>query len=305
MQKNIICLLCFLVISKVGNAQLEFYKNYGFNVGFISAIGTHVQRFGVVLQGFYVHNFAQLNASVRVYDNFKDLGPKGEHAEFSSAVGLCLGYGKKKTETNLFLSSISNQTNYQNSIAYSYNIWYNKIKTSQVTGIIALQFNKFSIISENDLLAKPMLDRFRTAAFLVQYQDKNFQYAVNCTMWTGEMGKAIRNDSIFPYVGYLTANGGIYGNLSHGLLSAQVKYANEYGQYLQANVGVDAEQIRNAIQNKLIHDMIFIPRKLYKNTNCHIPMIDSNNEQYLYKPNQTIRNAKLFLNGYTSPHIFY
>ncbi len=31
--------------------QLELNKNYGFNVGFIGAFGTHVQRFGVVVQG--------------------------------------------------------------------------------------------------------------------------------------------------------------------------------------------------------------------------------------------------------------
>jgi hypothetical protein len=285
--------------------QLRIKKNYGFNIGFVSAIGTHVHRFGFVLQGYAVYDFAQLNASFRFYDNFRNLGPRGEHTEFNAALGLCLGYGEKTHEKNLFISSISNQTRYKNSVAYSYNIWRNKIKTSQVTGIVAFQFNRFSIISENDLLAKPILDRFRTGAFLLQYQNKHFQYAINCTMWTGKMGAGIRTDSLFPKAGYLTTTDGVYSNLSHGLLSAQVKYANQFGQYLQANAGVDAEQVRNVVQNKMIHDMPFIPSKWNKAQNHHIPMIDTTGNQYLYRKDQKIRKPKLFLNGYTSPNVFY
>lgn len=287
------------------SAQLYLGKNYGFNVGFVSAFGTHVQRFGIVVQGYAVYNFAQVNASVRVYDNFRDLGPKGEHAEINAALGLCLGYGDKLRERNLFMSSISNQTGYKNSVSYSYNIWYNKIKTSQLTGIVAFQFNHISVIFENDLLAKPALDRFRTGAFLIQYQDHRFQYALNCSLWTGRMGEGVKNDSLYPGKGYLSSDHGVHSLLSHGLLSAQVKYANQYGQYLQANAGVDAEQVRNVVQNKIIHDMPFVPEKWNKAQNLHIPMIDSAGNQYLYRPGQKIRKPKLFLNGYTSPNVFY
>lgn len=286
-------------------AQLELEKNFGFNLGFVAAFGTHTQRFGVVVQGYGLYNFTQINASLRLYDNFKDLGPGGEHPELNAALGVCLGYGKKTTDENLFLSSISNQTGYKNSVSYSYNIWCNTIKTSQVTGIIALQFNQFSIISENDLLAKPILDRFRTAAILLQYQNQQFQYGINCTMWTGKLGNAIKNDSLFPAIGYLDTTQSVYGTISHGLLSAQCKFANEYGQYLQANVGIDAEQVRNSVQNKLIHDMPFIPKKWNKAQNVHIPMIDEKGNQYLYRPEQKIKKTTLFFNGYTSPNIFY
>lgn len=278
-------------------SQLQLEKHYGFNVGFVSAIGTHFQRFGIVFQGYGAYNFAQINASFRVYDNFKNLGPRGEHTEFNAALGFCIGYGTKTTEKNLFMSSISNQTGYKNSVAYSYNIWRNKVKTSQVTGIIAFQFNHFSIISENDILAKPILDRFRTGAMLLQYQTKDFQYAINATMWTGQLGNVVKNDSLFRGHGYINTEGGLYQNLSHGLLSAQVKWANEYGQYLQANVGMDSEKIRNALQNKALHDVL--PK------NYHMPMIDTAGNQYLYRPEQKIKKAKLFLNGYTSPNVFY
>jgi hypothetical protein len=278
-------------------SQLQLEKHYGFNIGFVSAIGTHFQRFGIVFQGYGAYNFAQINASFRVYDNFKNLGPRGEHTEFNAALGFCIGYGTKTTEKNLFMSSISNQTGYKNSVAYSYNIWRNKVKTSQVTGIIAFQFNHFSIISENDILAKPILDRFRTGAMLLQYQTKEFQYAINATMWTGQLGNIVKNDSLFPGHGYINTEGGLYQNLSHGLLSAQVKWANEYGQYLQANAGMDSEKIRNALQNKALHDVL--PK------NYHMPMIDTAGNQYLYRPEQKIKKAKLYLNGYTSPNVFY
>jgi hypothetical protein len=82
-------------------SQLQLEKHYGFNVGFVSAIGTHFQRFGIVFQGYGAFNFAQINASFRVYDNFKNLGPRGEHTEFNAALGFCIGYGTKTTEKNM------------------------------------------------------------------------------------------------------------------------------------------------------------------------------------------------------------
>lgn len=298
-------IIWFNLFYLAGVAQLEQEQNFGFNVGFISSFGTHTQRFGVVVQGYAVYQFAQVNASVRLYDNFKDLGPKGEHPEINMAFGACFGYGKKTKELNAFVSSVSNQTGYLNSVAYSYNIWLNTIKTSQVTGIVALQFNRFTLITENDLLAKPVLDRFRTGAVLLQYQYKQFQYAINCTMWTGKMGDIVRNDSLYPHVGYLNTDGGVYTNLSHGILSAQVKYGDEFGQYYQVNAGIDAEQVRHTFQNKIIHDMPFIPKKWNKANNVHVPMIDVEGNQYLYRPNQKIRKPKPYFNLHTSANVFY
>ena len=278
-------------------AQLELSKNYGFQIGFIGSFGTHVQRFGIHAQGYYVTNFAQFNAGIRLYDNFKNLGPIGEHAEMNAFAGICIGYGKSTTEPNVFLSAVSNQTGLQHSFAYSYNYWFNKNGTTQVTGIIAIQVKQFSIISENDIFAWPLLDRFRTGAILLQYQDKNFQYAINTTMWTGQMGEAITNDSLFPYRGYINTVGGKFPFISHGLLSAQVKWANEYGQYLQANVGIDAEQVRNAIQNKAAHSIF--------TNNLFIPMIDRDGKQYLYQPQQLIKKAKPYINVSCNPQLFY
>ena len=217
-----------------------------------------------------------------------------------------MGYGAKQQGHNRFVSVVSNQTHYANSVGYAYNVYFNKIKTTQQTGLIAFQFSELSLISENDIFARPTLDRFRTGAFLVQYQYKDqYQFAVNCTMWTGQMGNKITDDKDFPFTGYMDTTNGVYTQYSHGLLSGQFKMALDRGQTLQANMGIDAEQVRNFVQNRLIHDMVFIPRKWYKPINCHIPMLDVNGNQYLYRPSQKIKPAQPYWNVFTGAGSFY
>lgn len=281
-------------------------KQFGFNVGAVIAVGNRFHRMGLVLQGYYVYDFVQVNAEIRVYHNLKNLGPKFEYNEAVTSVGAVIAYGGKQDYFNPFLNSVSNQTRRKFSVAYSYNAYFNKIKTKQTTGTIALQFGSVSLISENDLFAKPLLDKFRTGAFLIQYQHKNmFQAAVNCTMWTGKMGNQCKNNNEFPYIGYMDTTGGLYTNYSHGLLSAQFKLNAGYGQNAQLNLGIDAEQVRNAVQNRLIHDMIFIPRKWFTPINCHIPMLDEKGNQYLYKKDQRIRKPKFYWNAFSNASLFY
>jgi len=270
----------------------------------VSALGNRFQRIGLTVQAYYFSDFVQINAEVRVYHNFKNLGPPGQYNELVTAAGLVLGYGAKQKEHNPFLSSVSNQTKYTSSVGYSYNLYFNKIKTTQQTGIIALQFNKFSIISENDIFARAIKDRFRTGAILALYQYKNlYQFAVNCTMWTGQMRKKITNDKSFPFYGYMDTTYGLYAHYSHGLLSGQFKMALNNGQDLQANIGVDAEQVRNFVQNRLVHDVI--PTKGHWPKNCHIPMLDNKGNQYLYRPGQKIKPPHLYWNLFTAAASFY
>ena len=282
-------------------------KNIGFNLSANIALGSHFKRLGLNINVFYVNQFVQTNSELKFYFSFKNFGPQFIYEELVMAQGLVLAYGNNQSFFNPFVSSISNQTGLKNSVAYSYNIYLNKIKTSQVTGIAAFQFNKFSIITENDILAKPILDRFRTGAFLIQYQYKDlFQAAINCTMWTGKMGKSIEISSSQIYTHcYMDTTGGVYSTISHGLLSAQFKYNMGFSQNLQVNMGIDAEQVRNAVQNRFIHDMKFIPKKWNKTKNCHIPMIDENGRQYLYEPEQKIKKPQFYWNIFSNPSIFY
>lgn len=296
---------CFLCAP--AQEMMLYTSHIGFNAGLNAAFGTHFRRLGVTLNFFYRTHALQANSEIRAYFNFKTLGPTGKYPELCLSQGLVVGYGKPAPFFNSFLSVISNQTGYSNSISYAYNFWLNKRNTSQQTGIIALQFHQISFISENDILARRTLDRFRTAAFLIQYQYENtFQAAVNCSMWTGAMGRRQEINHSRIYAGcYMDTVGGLFPNTSHGLLSLQVKYHAGYSQVIQANAGIDAEQVRNTVQNKIIHDMRFIPDKWNKKKNCHIPMLDENNTAFLYRENQKIRRASLFLNVFSNANIFY
>jgi hypothetical protein len=298
----------FILVRPLFSQETLYHnKNVGFNVGANCAIGSHFQRFGISVNFFYVNNFFQANSELRAYFSFKNLGPKFINPELVLAQGVVFGYGAKQSFYNPFLSTISNQTGFKNSIGYSYNSYHNKIKTSQVTGIAAFQFDKVSLITENDILAKPILDRFRTGAILLQYQYQDiFQAAINCTMWTGKMGKTVPTDRPEIYTKcYMDTTNGVYSNSSHGLLSAQFKYNIGLSQTVQTNLGIDAEQVRDAFQNKFIHNMKFIPKKWNKAKNCHIPMIDEKGDQYLYQPESKIRKQKLYWNVFSNPNIFY
>ena len=282
-------------------------KNLGFNIGLNCAFGTHFQRLGLNFNFFYVNQSFQANTEARVYFSFKNLGPSLFYKELVISQGVLYGYGKQQNYYNSFLNPVSNQTRLKNTLAYAYNIYFNKVKTKQVTGIVAFQFNTITVIAENDILAKPLLDRYRTGAFLIQYQYNSvFQTALNCTMWTGQMGKSteINHPEIYSKC-YMDTTGGTFTKFSNGLLSAQVKYNLGYSQIAQVNVGADAEQIRNVVQNKFIHDMKFVPKKLNKAKNCHIPMIDENGEQFLFKKKKKIRKPKWFVNLFSNPALFY
>ncbi|MCW3122164.1 MAG: hypothetical protein JWQ38_1656 [Flavipsychrobacter sp.] len=300
----LLSLLCLFAIPSY--AQLFVGADRGFNVGVVSALGNRFQRIGLTFQAYYIYNFVQANAEVRVYHNFKNLGPPGQYNELVTSAGVVVGYGVRQPEHNPFVSVVSNQTLYTNSVGYSYNLYFNKIKTTQQTGIIALQFHTVSIISENDIFARPTLDRFRTGGILVQYQYKGlYQFAINCTMWTGQMEHKSTGDKDLPFSAYMDTSGSRYANYSHGLLSGQFKMALDHGQNLQVNAGIDAEQVRNFVQNRLIHDVFLGPKTFHKLKNCYMPMVDTAGNQYLYKPGQEIKCAKPYWNIFTSAATFY
>jgi hypothetical protein len=283
----------------LAHAQVFRSADHGFNIGLVSALGNRFQRVGITLQAYYCYNFVQGNAEVRFYHNFRNLGPLMHYNELVTSAGLVLGYGPKQGDHNPFLTSVSNQTGYTNSVGYSYNLYFNKIKTTQQTGTVALQFNRISVITENDILPRPELDRFRTGGLLVQYQYKDlYQFAVNCTLWTGQMGSKVSGDD-FPYKCYMDTTNGVYTNYSHGLLSGQFKLAIDQGQNLQVNAGIDAEQVRNFLQNRMVHDVI--PNA----QNCHIPMLDTAGNQYLYRPGQKVKPIQPYWNYFTGNAIFY
>lgn len=309
MKKLIVSFFLLLIAPDIFLAQYTLYqaKHIGFFFGANIAFGTHFQRLGLNCNLLYVNSHFQANSEVRLYYSFKNLGPKFIYPEVVLAQGLLYSFGGQSKYLNLSYTTVSNQTGYKYAVAYSYNAYFNKKKTTQQTGLFALHFNEVAFITENDIFARPTLDRFRTGAFLLQYQFENqFQLGLNCSMWTGKMGhrKEIANDKVYSHC-YMDTSGNVYANLSHGLLSLQFKYKPFYFQSPQANLGIDAEQIRNIVQNRIIHDARFIPKALKRRRVCHIPMLDENGNQYLYREDQKIRKPKVYINLFSNASVFY
>ena len=287
--------------AKTVSAQQFQEGKVGINIGIVLALGTHTNRLGVVVNSYYKINRFQINPEVRLYFNSKNLGPNKPSLESVLSLGVLYGYGKTETNFNKFYSPISNQTQHKNSFGYAYHYYLNNIETNQSTGTISIEVTDFSLVLENDFLSGTgWLDRFRTGAFLIQYQKDNYQLGVNATMFTGQMGERITDEN-YPFVGvYENTVGGKYTEFSHGLLSAQFKYAGDFYQTYQANIGVDSERVRHVIQNRFTHD-ILIGRGL----NAHVPMLDDKGEQYLFKEGQKVKPMKFYMNLFSNPAVFY
>ena len=291
----------FLYSYKPLIAQQYQEGKVGVNIGIVLALGTHINRFGVVVNSYYKTNHFQINPELRLYFNAKNLGPNKPSIETVLSLGVVYAYGKKDILLNEFYNPTSNQTIYKNSFGYAFHYYLNNIKTNQRTGTIAIQVNHFNFITENDLFSgTPQLDRFRTGAFVLQYQKDKIQVGINATMFTGQMGERITDEN-YPFVGiYENTVGGKYTQFSHGLLSAQFNYAGDYYQTYQANIGVDSERIRHAIQNRFIHDIV-----VGHGINAHVPMLDDKGEQYLFKEGQKVKPMKFYMNAFSNPATFY
>jgi len=304
------CKLFFLIssffLTLLTKAQTFSGKKYGLNIGLHIAAGTHFDRVGISCIGYYATETYQINPGFKIYYNFRNIGPLKKYFEFAPTVGLIISFGRNDSLKNLFISPVGNQTVKINSVGYAFNYYLNHIKTSQATGTVSLQLGKFQIIAEDDLFAGGIRDEFRTGTILAQYRDKNFQYGINFfTGWTGKRGKHTNDPSYPSRNGYMDMSHSLYGNVSAGLLSAQIQYAAPYGQLLQGNIGIDAERVRNFFQNKLVHQLFFSPKKGRWRGGADIPMIDSQGKMYLYKKGQKIRQDRFYCNLFVNPNLFY
>ncbi|MFI5148085.1 MAG: polymorphic toxin type 23 domain-containing protein [Bacteroidia bacterium] len=312
---TIIMMICWLGMTGKLCSQSAVSDHMGVGFGLVAGLGTHFDRLGVCFRAYYLdeQRQVQLNADIRFYGNVKNLGPPGFSPEVQACLGAVFLYGKKNPVVNdLFLTCVSNQSHFSNSVGYAQQVYINPIGTRQRTGTVSFRFGRWDLISENDIFAKPILDRFRTGAILLQYTaDPQHQYGLNCTLWTGEMHHhaEIKNEH-FPD-GYMDSVGATYSGYSHGLLSLQVKTMLPFYDQpalthpAQASIGIDAEQVRNAVQNKFIHDQYFLPRLWRSGHNCDMPMADDQGQQFLYLPGQKRKKPRPYLNGFLNPLLFY
>jgi hypothetical protein len=287
-------------------SQTFTWKNTGLNIGAHLAAGTHFNRIGFSCNAFFVRKNFQLNPGFKFYYNSRNIGPSEKYIEFVPSLGFLFSFGKTDSTKNYFTDILTNQTLKRNSFGYCFNYYINHIHTSQPTGTFTLGLGNFQFIGEDDVFAGGIRDEFRTGSFLDQYRQGNFRYGINFfTGWTGKRGIHTDDPNYPSRNGYMDMSHSLYGNVSAGLLSAQVQYTNHSGQLYQANAGIDAEQVRNFVQNKMVHRFFFSPKKDKWRGGSDLPMLDTKGNMYLYKKDQKIRPARLYVNLFLNPSLFY
>lgn len=275
-------MIFFLLLPVIGFGQSYFEQHFGATAGIVVDIGTHQSKIGISLNAFYTDYFFQVNLSSSNYFCPTGLGKRSNYFESRNAVGLLLLAGKKDMLVDFQLDGLNHQTPYRFAMGYNY-IWYADNRgTSQFSGGFGLHLRNISIYHENDVFAGTAKDRFRSGHFYVTYRNKEFKLGTGIKLWTGETAEAKRQngDPNKSPNGYKILEDLPYGKTSHGIAYASFTYQLPYLQNIQLRLGLDSEQIRHIVQNRLIHDLMIMPglRKLFKYSTPHYPRLDDNGQ---------------------------
>lgn len=298
LRNRIVTYLVWLLASFPLYAQFDFTGSQGdVVIGVTADLGMPVNRVGLIFGANYRSGFFQANHRTNIQFGLTGLGPKGKYVEAQMSFGVVAAFGPQDDDrVSHFLHPLSNQTGQRNSLGYALNFFLDNKKTTQNTGAIGLQFSGIEIIFDNDILAFGGRDKFRTGAVQIGYSRDKYRGLIELITWTGNTqvheSKRIRESNYPAKHGYMDLSKAVLGNYSHGVLALNFQYAHTLAIVPGIRIGIDAEQIRNLFQNKLIHDMPFVPAKWMTVQNPHIPMIDINGDPYLYLEGQKIKKPK-------------
>ena len=308
----IIILLLQIFASKIKSQEFSG-DNFCVNAGITINVGSALNRVGLFVEGYYVEKQVQANLRIQAGYNLTSWGNLLKTPELQLNSVILYGFGKNDTISPNFNRAIAisarNKTGKVYSIAYSLNLYFDKIYTSQRTGTFAFEAYNFGIIHENDMFAQGHADKYRSAAILVYYLHENFMYATNIIMWHGDSfdknAKTYRDTNYPARFGYKDLSKAKYGKFSHGIFSLQVAYTNSSLHNYKADIGFDSEHVRNIFQNKLIHEKWYMPKKYPGYKLEHYPMIMENGMPYLYKENQKVKRASFYYKLSLNSNLFY
>lgn len=300
-------LFILLIMPTISNSQ---HLNLGGTVGVSLTFGTQVNRVGIIAKGYATYKRFQVNAQTANFFNYKTFGIQKGGLETQNSLGLIYGYGGQTTaDFTPMIDILGNQTAQKNHVGYAYNFYNDANQMNQKTATVSLQFDRLTFITENDAFSFFPNDRYRTAAAEFRYRIDEFTYVtLQTTLWTGDPFyktiQPIYNGYPNPS-GYEDMTGARFANNSHGILALQIIRLLPYQQQVSMNIGIDAEQVRHALQNRFIHDMPFIPLGWNPPRQPHIPMVAADGKPYLYQEGQVIRKARFWGNLNMNMPIFY
>jgi len=301
--------LCTLPLVHIGaqddtwKVHLQMTANFGFpenNVGF------------KVIGEFRTNANLELALAYDIRYHLSNFGPNINHLEHTvtSTVNYDWGDRLEPDDNDLSYIKFIDSRRFKNSVGYSWQRFFNTIGTSQNVGTLHMRFNKTVTQFSNDVFANTNgKDRYRTGGFAFGFYDEKTLYIAKLLIWTGdshckEMQK-IRDSDYPARWGYRDITDCNYGRLSHGILSLGVSHDVGYGQMLGGQIGMDSEYIRNYVQNRVFHDLYFVPRFMNKTKNLHLPMKTEDGENYLYEDGQHVRPNRFVWQFSLNPSSLY
>jgi len=304
-------------------AQSQVKPSLGGQFGLSFSIGTHTQRIGLIGRLYFQYDFIQLNIQGSGRYNFKSLGSREKGWEGHAQLGLTGAWGRRDSlpDVHPFINAIGNQTGRPYNLSYAYIFYFDQLGTSQNSGVFGFQVKNFRFYFENDFLAFQSRDKFRSGSVGLFYRWNDWQFALKNISFTGDPYAAYCpwiEDERFPSnAGYIDMTNAPQGNKSIGVLALQAERRLPLNSWLQLNtpipldqyagveIGVDAEQIRNFFQNKLIHDSKVLPINWRNFKNPHVPMVCDDGCPYTYHPGQKIRPAKFYFQTWLNDSMLY
>jgi hypothetical protein len=268
--------LLFIFTCSFSNAQNYFSEHFGGTVGIVLNMGTHVDGIGLNIKGYYTDYFFQVNAGSTIYFHPKSYGGRKNFWESRTVLGAVLLAGKKEQTLNLMLDGLNHQTPYNLGLAYNFLFYHDNMKTSQRSGAWGFHVNRFSLLHENDFFGGRGEDRFRTGLVHLNYRYKEWQFSTGIYIWTGDSRHGTWEKVRMKNCpnGFCILEDQPYGKTSHGVLYASVTRHFDFGQNATMRIGLDSENIRHAFQNRLIHDIMFLPQNAVKRSTPHSPRLD-------------------------------
>lgn len=275
--KRFLFLLSFFPLFLSG--QQELREHWGVQLQLLATIGSHKTSVGVKLNSYVAFDYAQLNLGTAYRFHANNIGSRCGFGEWRHSVGLVGMFGRETNPVNFNWDGALHQSKRPYSLGYAH-LWYvDKVGTTQRSGTWNLGVRRVDVQFENDMFAGQGKDRYRTGALQVSYRDEWQSLSLGLMIWTGESRFSVWDKTPRDYCpsGYRDLTPLAYGYQSHGVLyvSGQRRFLG--GQVASLSVGADSEQIRHVFQNRLIHDLVILPKSVQRNT-PHYPRLNANGE---------------------------
>jgi hypothetical protein len=256
----------------------------GINLKFIFSLGSHEKSIGIRLNSYLQFHFIQLNGSSSIQFYNYSWGNRRNFFENRTAFGIVGFFGQKNQYIDWNYSTLTKQSPHDYAVSYS-SIWYHdNVGTSQRSGAFGIQIKRLSLWHENDAFAGIATDRFRSGVVNIFWNDSLYKIGSGIVIWTGETTGVPKlfNPKVYPK-SYKILSLLPYGKTSHGVFFSQVLF-KVGGNSVGLQMGLDSEEIRHQIQNKLFHDLPFLPTK-FQNQTPHYPRLNSNGLPVFTKEN--------------------